>query len=103
MCIRDRDCIACGTCIDECPSGAISEGEKYSINPDLCTCLLYTSCYTEGPWFMKRGKNYYMLYAAGGVPEHIAYSKMCIRDRYEKTLFEIYNSIVVFDWFLIQY
>ena len=54
------DCIACGTCIDECPSGAISEGDKYSINPDLCTecgtcadvcpneaislpCLLYTS------------------------------------------------------------
>ena len=31
------DCIACGTCIDECPSGAISEGEKYSINPDVCT------------------------------------------------------------------
>ena len=32
-----NDCIACGTCIDECPSGAISEGEKYSINADLCT------------------------------------------------------------------
>ena len=31
------DCIACGTCIDECPAGAISEGEKYSINPDACT------------------------------------------------------------------
>lgn len=31
------DCIACGTCIDECPVGAISEGEKYSINPDMCT------------------------------------------------------------------
>ena len=31
------DCIACGTCIDECPSGAISEGEKYSIDPDTCT------------------------------------------------------------------
>ena len=32
-----NNCIACGTCIDECPSGAISEGEKYSINPDVCT------------------------------------------------------------------
>ena len=30
------DCIACGTCIDECPSGAISEGEKYSIDPSVC-------------------------------------------------------------------
>ena len=29
------DCIACGTCIDECPAGAISEGDKYSINPDV--------------------------------------------------------------------
>ena len=27
------DCIACGTCIDECPA----EGDKYSINPDVCT------------------------------------------------------------------
>lgn len=54
----------------------------------------YEDCYTEGPWIMKRniipnpsknsskkGKNakktvgqYYLLYAAGGVPEHIAYS-----------------------------
>ncbi len=34
--IRD-DCIACGTCIDECPVGAISEGDIYSINPDMCT------------------------------------------------------------------
>ena len=32
-----NDCIACGTCIDECPVGAISEGEIYSINPDTCT------------------------------------------------------------------
>ena len=32
------DCIACGTCKDECPMGAISEGsEHYSINPDICT------------------------------------------------------------------
>ena len=31
------DCIACGSCIDECPEGAISEGDIYIINPDLCT------------------------------------------------------------------
>lgn len=32
-----NDCIACGTCIDECPVGAISEGDIYSINADACT------------------------------------------------------------------
>ena len=32
-----NDCIACGTCIDECPLGAISEGEEhYTIDPELC-------------------------------------------------------------------
>lgn len=30
--------------------------------------------YTEGPWAYKRNGIYYMMYAAGGVPEHIAYS-----------------------------
>ncbi len=35
--ITDK-CIACGTCISECPNGAIRDGEKYSvINPDRCT------------------------------------------------------------------
>ncbi|MGN0196342.1 MAG: 4Fe-4S binding protein [Candidatus Cryptobacteroides sp.] len=29
-------CVACGTCIGECPVGAISEGDVYTINPDLC-------------------------------------------------------------------
>ena len=29
-------CIACGSCADQCPVGAISEGEIYSINPDEC-------------------------------------------------------------------
>ena len=34
----------------------------------------YKDCYTEGPWIEKHGGKYYLLYAAGGVPEHIAYS-----------------------------
>ncbi|MDK2910518.1 MAG: hypothetical protein PWR20_2086 [Bacteroidales bacterium] len=32
-----EDCVACGTCIDECPVGAISEGDIYKIDPDVCT------------------------------------------------------------------
>jgi arabinoxylan arabinofuranohydrolase len=33
-----------------------------------------TTTYEEGPWFFKRNGGYYMLYPAGGVPEHFAYS-----------------------------
>jgi len=31
------ECIACGTCIDECPVDAITEGDIYVIDPELCT------------------------------------------------------------------
>ena len=34
--VISNDCVACGTCIDQCPAGAISEGEIYSIDSDLC-------------------------------------------------------------------
>lgn len=34
----------------------------------------YKDSYVEGPWMMKRNKQYYLLYAAGGVPEHVSYS-----------------------------
>ncbi|MCH5237046.1 MAG: family 43 glycosylhydrolase [Muribaculaceae bacterium] len=34
----------------------------------------YHGTYTEGPWFYKRNGNYYLLYAAGGIPERISYS-----------------------------
>ncbi len=32
------DCVACGVCADECPSGSIKEGEdKYIIDQETCT------------------------------------------------------------------
>ncbi|MFA5554871.1 MAG: glycoside hydrolase family 43 protein [Phycisphaerae bacterium] len=34
----------------------------------------YKTNYEEGPWLYKRGDIYYMIYAAGGIPEYIAYS-----------------------------
>ncbi|MEN8207659.1 MAG: 4Fe-4S binding protein [Candidatus Fermentibacteria bacterium] len=30
------ECIACGACMPECPVDAITEGDKYSIDPDTC-------------------------------------------------------------------
>lgn len=39
--VISNDCIACGTCIDECPVEAISEGDIYKIDADACTeCVL---------------------------------------------------------------
>jgi hypothetical protein len=34
----------------------------------------HTTNYEEGPWFFKRNDLYYMVYAAVGIPEYIAYS-----------------------------
>lgn len=32
------ECISCGSCIEECPTQAISESnDVYAINPELCT------------------------------------------------------------------
>lgn len=33
-----------------------------------------TASYEEGPWLFKHNSLYYLLYPAGGVPEHLAYS-----------------------------
>lgn len=34
----------------------------------------YKDLYEEAPWIYKRADTYYLLFAAGGVPEHISYS-----------------------------
>ena len=35
--INVDECIACGSCADECPVGAISEKDGvYTVNPDEC-------------------------------------------------------------------
>ncbi len=35
--VIDDSCIGCGTCIDECPVEAISEGDIYQIDAESCT------------------------------------------------------------------
>jgi ferredoxin len=32
-----EECVACGTCAEECPVEAIQEGEPYVINEEKCT------------------------------------------------------------------
>lgn len=32
-----EECIVCGSCMEECPEDAISEGDIYVIDPKLCT------------------------------------------------------------------
>ncbi|NLF80112.1 MAG: 4Fe-4S binding protein [Clostridia bacterium] len=32
------ECLACGSCLSECPSGAIVEGDIYKITDDCLEC-----------------------------------------------------------------
>ena len=34
--IINKDCIACGACLPECPTEAIAEGDIYVIDPEKC-------------------------------------------------------------------
>lgn len=38
MFVITDDCVSCGACLEECASGAISEGDgKYVIDPEACS------------------------------------------------------------------
>lgn len=44
-----EDCIACGTCMAECPFDAISEGDIYFIDPSSCEdCGICADCCPMG-------------------------------------------------------
>lgn len=49
--------------------------EKYKDeNGEEQTRLVGVDKYEEGPWVYKRREKYYLVYAAGGIPEHLSYS-----------------------------
>lgn len=83
----NRDMISLGSEVKQMEQTV--EGFRAPMFRDRQKDVKYEDCYTEGPWIMKRnvfpvnkkGKKakktvgqYYLLYAAGGIPEHISYS-----------------------------
>ncbi|HEU4327698.1 MAG TPA: family 43 glycosylhydrolase [Roseiflexaceae bacterium] len=63
----NQDMISYGGSVVQVPLTTSGFGARAG-NPDRPTL------YEEGPWFYKRNGLYYLIYAAGGVPEYIAYS-----------------------------
>ncbi len=35
--VNSEKCDGCGSCVDECPVGAIELNDKAHVDPDLCT------------------------------------------------------------------
>ena len=48
--------------------------QNYTENGEQKTRIVGKDCYEEGPWLLKHNGMYYLVFAAGGVPEHISYS-----------------------------
>ena len=65
----DGDVIEVTSLNDENAFGPLVMKQDYRLNKRM----LKTN-YEEGPWVFKRNGTYYLVYAAGGVPEHMAYS-----------------------------
>lgn len=72
FCKLNKDMVSIDGQIEKVPMTA--EGFGGPVLSERQKGVKYKDSYVEGPWLMKRNKNYYLLYAAGGVPEHIAYS-----------------------------
>ena len=71
-------CVACGTCIDECPVEAISAGDVYVIDPDKCidcgTCAAFARAKRSSPnnftrrhkkLFPRKEELFYCLFPSG--------------------------------------
>ena len=56
--VIDDSCIACGSCIDECPVEAISEGDIYSIDADMCTIVVLAQMFVLQNQFIQHRKLY---------------------------------------------
>lgn len=63
----NEDMVSYSGNIEQIPETTASFGQRDG-DPDRPTL------YEEGPWFYKRNDLYYMVYAASGIPEDIAYS-----------------------------
>ena len=51
-----ENCAACGACIDECPVGAISEGDIYKIDP--IHALIAVLVQIPAPWVLSSRHNF---------------------------------------------
>ncbi len=45
--VINDNCVACGSCISECPVEAISEGDIYKIDADKCLSFVLTTLSTK--------------------------------------------------------
>ena len=55
--VINDSCVACGTCIDECPVGAISEGDIYAIDPETCQIVVLVLMFVRLKQFTQQNNN----------------------------------------------
>jgi ferredoxin len=62
-----EDCTACGTCIDECPVEAISEGDIYKIDPRFAPIAAHALMFARLRLFIphNQGSGKYLIKKSG--------------------------------------